>query len=105
MWEYLRALEYNNILKKYAHTPTEYLKNIKKVKKDTLELATVVGMEPSELMKKDYFVRSFHESDLEDEVGDDLFGIILLRSIRINWIAGTVSYIATFVLVILGLAD
>ena len=35
------------------------------MEKDTRELATVMGMEPSDVMKKDYFVCSFGKSDIK----------------------------------------
>ena len=65
VWEHLRSLVYYDILKKHAHTPSKYLKSIKKVEKDTLKLVSVAGTEPTEDMKKDYFIRSLHESNLE----------------------------------------
>ena len=65
MWEYLRSLKYNDILKRFGDTPTDYLKGIEKVEKDTLKLATVAGTEPTEVMRKDYFVRSFGKNDLK----------------------------------------
>ena len=65
VWQYLRSLWYNDMLKKFARTPTDYLKQIKKVEKDIDELAIVAGTEPTEEMKKDYFIRSFAEFDLK----------------------------------------